>query len=1005
MFSHLSVRSFYSFGYGTASVEALCQRAQALGFHELALTDVNGLYAIGWFYRACQTCNLTPIIGAEIRHESGRAVLLPYSRAGYANLCQIISNRHLNPDFQLSQALKANNADLFAITDHISTLENIADHFGSGRLYAEIRSGQSERSSLLAFVERLGIPPVVTGDVHFLDKEDYDLHARVCAMAQKKTVKTVPREELAHREAWLKGAEKMEREFAPYFEALANTEIIAEKCRQFRFQAKKLVFPRYSGKNGKTAASELRRLALDAVEEKYMGSAPVKERLERELDMITRKGFSDTFLVMRDIVKLAKYHCGRGSAAASLVSYLLEITDVDPISCDLFFGRFLNDAREDPPDIDMDFCYGQRKEIIEAIFDKYGDGKVAMVANHVTMGFRQAVRRTAELEGVPQDEISLVTRHFTGWGGSVQKFLKSHPMFKKTKISDRWPEIFKYAERLVGLPTHLSVHSGGVVIAPDGIDEHIPRQRSRNGVVIIQTEKDQTEDFLKMVKFDILGNSSLCVLTSALQAVKKEYGRQIDYRDWRFFASDPKVVARLSAAKTMACFHIESASFLQLLEKIGPGLKTAGPQKIFDTLVILSSIIRPASNAYIREFLRRFFGGDFAYLHPKLEPVLSETLGIMVYQEHVNLVAMSLAGFSEIEADQLRKALTGKKSQARIRELMRKYVDGCEQNGVSRKVALETARQLMQFTNYSFLKAHSASYIILSLVCTWLKCHYPAVFMAARLSHPGGFWGFRAYISECKHLGLKILLPEINASEIECTGKDDWLRIGFGRVKGVSLRTKERMIAEREKNGRFKSFADFLQRVAPSRDEEMRLLIMSGAFDELEPELKQSALQYLYACWANYKDSVEIDEWYDDQKRKAGRLCQPYDEQRKMRHEQEVFGAPVSYHPLDFCADRLQKIKRIYAKDLKKHVNRSVRLIGVPLAHKDVTTRHNDSMQFWAFEDESGVFHCVVFPRAYERFCRLFVTEKVLLISGVVQEEYGALSVNVNRVAGVPVAS
>ncbi len=993
MFTHLSVRSFYSMGVGTASIENLCRHARQLGCSALALTEVNGLYGLGWFLEACSEYQLTPIVGAEIRHATGRAVLLPFTRTGYSHLCHLISQRHLDPAFALPEALTQRNEGLVIITDCFSLLEHLRAQGGTADLYAELRPGQN-RSAAMAFSRATGIPAVVTNDVHFLAREDYELHVKLRAINLKKTLKTVPPAELAHPEAWFKSAAQMAEEFSAYPEALRNTVTIAEKCAAFRLRFDRMIFPAATLPSGKSSAEVLRELTIAAAQKKYLASPEVMARLDKELDLVIRKGFADTFLVMREIVQKAKYTCGRGSAAASLISHLLDITAVDPISCDLYFGRFLNEARTDPPDIDMDYCQDERRGIIDSIFADYGEKHVAMVANHNCMGMRQAIRRLAELEGLPQAEIAQVTRYFSGWGGSIASFYKTHPMFRGVKLSDKWPQILQDAEKLVGVPSHLSLHPGGIVIAPEGIDHYLPRQRSKNGIIAIQTEKDQTENVLRLVKVDILGNTSLCVIRDALAAIKEKYGVDLDYRDWQRFASDRKTCELIVQAKTMACFHIESASFLQLLQKIGPALKKTGPQRIFEVLVILSSIIRPASNKSMQEFLRRFYGGKFEYLHPKLAPILGETYGILVYQEHVNLVAMELAGFSEVEADALRKALTAKKSEQRLRALMRKYLAGCRRNGVPEQVARQTAEQILQFVHYSFLKAHSASYVILALTCVYLKAHYPAEFMAARLSYHGGFWGFRAYVSECQRTGLQVLLPDINASEVKCTGEGQQVRIGLMWIQGVHAEAKDRIVDERQQRGRFRSFQDFLKRV-PIQDADMERLIMAGVFDQLEPELSQAALHYLYSYWTGLGRPRDFDDCYDEQKARAQHCCRPHSKQECLQREITAFGTLISRHPLDEYRAAIAKIKRVQAVDLFQHVGKFVQLAGWPIASKDVTTKTDESMQFWAFEDETGIFHATLFPRAYDKFCRLLAKIRPLVIGGRVEEEYGAVSVNI----------
>lgn len=368
----------------------------------------------------------------------------------------------------------------------------------------------------------------------------------------------------------------------------------------------------------------------------------------------------------------------------------------------------------------------------------------------------------------------------------------------------------------------------------------------------------------------------------------------------------------------------------------------------------------------------------------------------MVYQEHVNLVAMELAGFNEVEADALRKALTGKKSEQRLRALMRKYIEGCRKNGVAEEIARETAQQILQFVHYSFLKAHSASYVILALACVYLKAHHPAIFMAARLSYHGGFWGFRAYVSECERLGLRVLLPEINASAVKCTEENGNVRIGLMWIQGVQRETKERIAAEREAHGAFRSFEDFLLRVE-IKDADMERLLLASVFDQLESELSQAALHYLYAYWVGVGKPKEFGAWYETQKARAQKYCKSYALRERMQHEITASGTLLSQHPLAAYRAIIAKLQRVVAIDLLAHIGKNVQLVGWPIASKDVTTKHDESMQFWAFEDETGVFHATLFPRAYDRYCRLLAQLRPLLIAGKVEENYGAVSVNIAR--------
>ena len=530
------------------------------------------------------------------------------------------------------------------MSDQVPLLRALGRQNGTSQIYVELNDPGAE-SQLLDFSRRSGIPPVVTNDVYFVDRSDFPLHRMLRAIDLNTALSRIPPEELASEDRWLKPGPVMERRYPHLAEALENTERIASECSSDMSIGNR-VFPSFDPPGGLDAFEYLREECYRGAEWRYGElSDSVLKRLGHELKIIRDKGFATYFLVVRDIVRQSARTCGRGSAAASLVSYCLGITHVEPITHNLFFERFLNEGRTDPPDIDIDFPWDERDGVFDYVFRKYGTERAAMISNHVGFGARAAVREVAKVYGLPEAEISAVTQRM-GYFWRVSRLedsLKNHPVYKDMDLKHPWPEIVRLATKLEGYPRHVSVHCGGIVVVPDRIDRYVPVELAPKGVPIVQWEKDQAED-AGLIKIDLLGNRSLAVIRDALAAIKENYGTEIDYGRW-----DPTGDARtqdfMRRGDTMGVFYVESPSMRQLQQKCGTG--------DFDHLVIHSSIIRPAANRYIREYVRRLRGGAYRPLHPILDEVLSETYGIMVYQEDVSKIAMAMAGFSASDADLL----------------------------------------------------------------------------------------------------------------------------------------------------------------------------------------------------------------------------------------------------------------------------------------------------------------------------------------------------------------
>ncbi len=989
MFVHLHVHSNYSFCRGASRIEDLVSAALERGMKEMALTETNGLYGLVWFLQCAAERGLRPIVGAEVRTETERAVLLARNREGYANLGRIIARRHLEPGFILRDELLREREHLFVLSDGTQLLEALGGHNGTSQLYIELNDPARE-SRLLEFSRRSGLPVVATNDVHFVEPSDFALHRLLRAIDLNTCLSRIPAAELAGEDRWLKFPAEMARRYPHLPVALENTLRIAEACSDDPGIGT-LIFPAFETPDGSDDFDYLREQCYRGAERRYGElSDSVVKRLEHELAIIKAKGFASYFLVVQDIVRQSARTCGRGSAAASLVSYCLGITHVEPITHNLFFERFLNEGRADPPDIDIDFPWDERDAVLDYVFRKYGAERTAMIANHVGFRARAAVREVAKVYGLPEAEIKAVTERM-GYYWSIRhlpEFVTHDPVYRDMDLREPWPEIIRLAVKLDGYPRNMSVHCGGVVIVPDRVDRHVPVEPAPKGVRIIQWEKDQAED-AGLVKIDLLGNRSLAVIRDALAAVKENYGTEIDYETWDPTA-DPRTQDLIRRGDTVGVFYVESPAMRQLQQKCQRG--------DFDHLVIHSSIIRPAANRYIREYVRRLRGGSYQPLHPIMDEVLEETYGIMVYQEDVSRIAMAMAGFDAADADLLRKILSKKRAGKKLEDYKEMFYRGASGRGVSREVINEVWEMIMSFAGYSFCKPHSASYALVSYKSCYLRAHYPAEFMAAVLSNQGGYYSPFAYVSEARRMGLKVCLPDVNESRGEYWGKDRSIRVGLMQVKGLRESALEKLLQERKKRP-FASLEDVLCRVDIDASD-TKILIKAGAMDSIahgctRPEMIWKALAW-HACRTGRR-AVERLLFREMECIHAPQVPQ-YSERTVLEHELETLDFLVSRHPLTLYREPLSRLRHVRGADLPRHVGRRVTTVGWWVSGKVVTTRDDEPMEFISFEDTTALYETTFFPQAYARFCHMLNRSRPYVLTGLVEEDFGSVTLTVEKV-------
>ena len=985
----LRVRSFYSLLRGTASPRALCRRAKALGYPGLALTDRDNLYGLWPFLRACREEGLRPIIGAEVSQPGCERLVtcLVQNEQGYTHLCRLLTRRHCAPDFDLAAEVPPLAEGLLLLCRDRELLED----FGKQGLAVAADLGpvpDGEARVLRRVAGECGCPAVATVDSDLAEEGEGPLAQLLVAIRRRLTIGAARRLPVPR---FLAAPESYRRRLAIWPEALAATEEVAAIC-SFTGPDFGVVMPPWRGGDSAQATPALRQAAYDGARQRYgddLGE-PVVERLEHELRIIAAMGFSSYFLVVRDIVhrlgeggqRRQRRICGRGSGAASLVAYSLGITNVCPIKYNLYFERFLNPGRTDPPDIDIDFAWDERDQVLAEVFADF-PGHAAMVANHVFFQPRMAIRETAGAYGLPAYEIGELTRRIPwlhGGGRGLGESLAVLPSFKDQDLSPPWPEVLALADKLLGLPRHLSVHPGGVVITPRPIAEYAPLERAAKGVTILQWEKDGAEE-AGLVKIDLLGNRSLAVIRDAIAAVPREE-RGFEENSWQ---PEDDAATKLAVAEgaTMGCFYIESPAMRLLEKKAGSG--------DFEQLVIQSSIIRPAANEFVREYVRRLHGGAWQPFCPQQGDILDETFGLMVYQEDVTKVAVALAGFSPAEGDGLRKVMSKKDKAAKLAQYREMFFAGCAGNGVEAASAVEMWRMIESFDGYSFCKPHSASYARVSFQAAYLKKHHPAEFMAAVIANGGGYYSTFAYVSEAKRQGLTILPPDVRHSRHPWSGRGRTVRVGLSAVAGLSAALVERLLAAREER-QFSDVADFFHRSRPA-DNEAEALIHCGALDGLAPGVNRAMLLWQWACYQRLSADGRRPALFAPRLPPPPPLPAP-DDLSRARREFAVLGFLCDGHPLRFLGRPRGRTWAV--ADLATQVGRRVRLAVWLLTGKLVSTKSGEVMEFLTFEDESGQVETTFFPETYRRHAHILRSGRGYLLTGLVEEDFGALTVTVD---------
>ena len=770
----------------------------------------------------------------------------------------------------------------------------------------------------------------------------------------------------------------MEKELEEWPEALATTARIAADCR-CDLELNRIHLPRFPFPHNRSA--RLLRLCRQGIKRRYRESSPrIEGRLRRELNLISRLGLDDYFLLVEDIVNHARRRgiptLGRGSAANSLVCFLLGITDVDPIRYDLYFERFLNPGRSDPPDIDLDFPTSRREEILSYIRRRFGADRTAMLSTTVRFQARSALRAAARFLGMSAEAAGRLTRNlpYAGSLGDPERIRREFPECRRLPWEEKWfQRLLALGRRLEGIPRHLSVHPGGVVLAPRPLTDFLALERSSSGIVVTQPDMYAVKK-LGLLKLDILGQRSLAVVSDVLKELAKK-GVSLDFSR-RNPARDHRTRNLVAAGKTIGCFYIESPVMRHLLRRL--------KCREFETLVAASSIIRPgvSSTGCAESYIRRQLGQEeIPSIHPRVDPILAETRGVIIYQEQVMRLVTEAAGMSPAAADQFRRTMSKKPGWGSLKNYRRQFLSGAEERTIPPATARELWRQISGFAAYAFCKAHSASFALLSYRAAYLKAHHPAEFLAAVLSNRGGFYPPREYIREAGRRGLKIYPPDINRSVYRYQAERAGIRMGLMAVKRLKFQTSSRIIAGREER-EYNSWPDFIERVYPEKGE-LRSLILSGALDRLG-ESRRSLLWQAEILSSRLPGEDLFSRPPDIPKPTLPACSPPFSHRRLM--EVESFGFSLSPPAAVRSPHSSARIPWIRADQQYRWPEREVQLIGeVVTGRLTRTGKSSRLMKFLTMEDETGLFEVILFPDCYACYGHHLNSSGPLYIRGKVR--------------------
>ena len=1054
-FTHLHVHTEYSLLDGSNKIKEYVARVKELGMDSAAITDHGVMYGCIDFYRAAKEAGIRPILGCEVYvapgsrfdkeagGSSGRyyhLVLLAENNQGYANLMKIVSKGfvegyYYKPRVDL-ELLKQYHEGIIALSaciagevaryltksmyeDAKAAALRYQEIFGENNFFLELQDHgipqqQMVNQQLMRLHEETGIPMAATNDVHYTYRDDVESHDILLCLQTGKKLADEDRMRYEGGQYFVKSPQEMAELFPYALEALENTHKIAMRCNvEIEFGVTKL--PRYDVPEGYTAWEYLNKLCFEGLQERYQPvTEELKERLTYELNTIQNMGYVDYFLIVWDFIKYARDHDimvgpGRGSAAGSLVSYTLGITKLDPIKYDLLFERFLNPERVSMPDIDIDFCFERRQEVIDYVVRKYGKDRVVQIVTFGTLAARGVIRDVGRVMDLPYAQVDTIAKMIPNeLNITIDKALKMNPEFARVYAQDEQiHHLIDMAKRLEGLPRHTSMHAAGVVISQKDVDEYVPLSRASDGTITTQFTMTTLEE-LGLLKMDFLGLRTLTVIQNAVHLIEKDTGKLLDMDKIDY--DDKKVLDSIGTGKTDGIFQIESSGMKNFMKELKP-------QSLEDIIAGIS-LYRPGPMDFIPQYIRgKNHPETITYDCPQLESILKPTYGCIVYQEQVMQIVRSLAGYTLGRSDLVRRAMSKKKASVMEKERQNfvygneaEGVPGCIANGISEQVANKIYDDMIDFAKYAFNKSHAAAYAVVSYQTAYLKYYYPVEFMAALMTsvidNPSKV---SEYILSCRKMGIQILPPDINCGESAFSVDGKSIRYGLSAIKSVGKPVIHAIVEERRAHGLFKNMKDFVTRMA-GREVNKRAIenfIKSGAFDCLEgnrhqkimvyPQIVDSVMQEKKNAMAGQMTLFDI---VGEEDKKAFEISLPdvseYDKEVLLAFEKEVLGVYISGHPLENYTAMMEKNITAITSDFQPDDEigaARVRdgqqvVVGGIITEKTIKyTKNNKVMAFLTLEDLVGTVEVIVFPRDYEKNQLLMDEESKVFIRGRVAAE------------------
>jgi DNA polymerase-3 subunit alpha len=1052
-FVHLHCHTEGSLLDGMCRSKDMAKQAASFGMPAIAITDHGVMYNVVQFYENCTSAGVKPIIGCEVyvapksRFDKGargenyyHMLLLAKNETGYKNLVKLVSRGYLEGFYykprvdkellhEYREGLIATSACLGGeICSHLLKSETeearrraaeLKEIYGPDHFYMELQDhGLAEQRAvnpeLVRIARELSLPLICSNDVHYLRQQDADPHEVLLCIQTGVTMNNPKRLKYGPPNFYLRSTEEMAQTFSAWPEALANTLTIADRCN-FQFDFTKTHLPHYQVPDGYTNESWLEKLCRDAIPDRYAAhTQELEDRLKYELDVIQTKGYSAYFLIVHDFVRFARSRGimsqARGSAAGSLVSYLLGLTVIDPLRYNLLFERFLNRERKSMPDIDLDFADDRREEVIQYCRDKYGADHVAQIIAFGTMAAKAAVRDAGRALEYPLPDVDRVAKLIpTIPGTTLDGSLGSIPELKGLYENEAAAKkLIDTARQVEGLYRHCSVHAAGVVITQEPVTEYAPVQRMGEDNLAIQYEWGDAEK-IGLLKMDFLGLRNLTVVDKCLKLIERNYGKSIDLKTVPF--DDEETYKLLQRGESIGVFQFESTGMQKLLRNLKPDR--------LEDLIALVALYRPGplQSGMDAEFVKRKHGlSEITYLHPLLEPILNNSYGIILYQEQVMQITMALAGFTAGQAETAMKAMSKKKADV-MEKLKPAFIAGAIEREVDQKIAEQIYDVMYNFASYGFNLNHSAAYAVLSYHTAYLKAHYPHEFMATNLSSIVDKKDKLAlYINDVRRMGIPLLAPDVNESEAEFTVKcgppvsstpntqhptPNAIRMGLEAIKNVSRPCIEVMLRARAESGPFADFGDFIRRVCGSEEAHtisrtaIECLIKAGAMDSLPGHRAQllAALEPALSSAAvlrRQKSQGQVSLFGDDsQEESLGSLnialpvMPELSKQEGLAMERDLLGVYVSDHPLQEAARLLRNSTNTLAAELPERKDREEVTVGGIISQvTQRLTKKNDTMANVVLEDMTGPMTVVFFPRAYEACKEHLVKDQIVLIKG-----------------------